>query len=45
MIVKTINAKMALKKSAEIRGMGPELLPGEWKFVPGIYLLIILYLH
>ena len=32
---KVINAKVALKKPADIRGMGPELLPGELQFVPG----------
>ena len=29
------NAKVAIKKPADIRGMGPDLLPGEWKFEAG----------
>ena len=32
---KIVNAKVAIKKPADIRGMGPDLLPGEWKFEAG----------
>jgi hypothetical protein len=32
---KIVNAKIAIKKPADIRGMGPDLLPGEWKFEAG----------
>ena len=34
---KIVNAKIAIKKPADIRGMGPDLLPGEWKFEAGKY--------
>ena len=38
---KIVNAKVAIKKPADIRGMGPDLLPGEWKFEAGkLYILI-----